>query len=122
MIQGFFSLWFIFCLHDKCVNFTNDFEPSPPPPLFFNLFIFILLKYLLLLLGFKLISYVETSTLLGADNTSLQDSKTEDDKHHKKGGDVSVLGASFLLWTDVAGVGALAAGYNIRFLHNFFYF
>lgn len=31
----------------------------------------------------------------------------------KKEGTVSVLGASFLLWTDVAGVGALAAGYNI---------
>jgi sodium-coupled neutral amino acid transporter 11 len=30
-----------------------------------------------------------------------------------KGGTVSVLGASFLLWTDVAGVGALAAGYNM---------
>ena len=25
-----------------------------------------------------------------------------------------MLGASFLLWTDVAGVGALAAGYNIQ--------
>lgn len=37
----------------------------------------------------------------------------DDDPAKTKEGTVSVLGASFLLWTDVAGVGALAAGYNI---------
>jgi len=53
----------------------------------------------------------EGQLLLGTKDASIQNFHVKEEK--PKGGTVSVLGASFLLWTDVAGVGALAAGYNM---------
>lgn len=53
-------------------------------------------------------AFTEQEPLLPSINAQYEGVNKE-----KKEGTVSVLGASFLLWTDVAGVGALATGYNM---------